>query len=151
MKPAPPVMRTVRVTRGAGRVRRGSARARGSGTQRTFWTSVAGSIRSSWSSIVHEHRVDQLLVEEARLEPEARGASCAGRCSSGPRPPCAGSAVCSIVDRPAEVLAGHPDPLGQLEDAELLGELVEDAELARVGRVRDGQARRTAIVSRMFR
>ena len=50
MNPAPPVMRTVRVMpRPPGQTWL-TSRSR-SGAQRTFWTSVAGSIRSRWSLI----------------------------------------------------------------------------------------------------
>ena len=142
MNPAPPVTRTVRglERRSGARPRRPRpTRAAGSGTQRTFWTKrrrvdpVARGRRSS-SSIVSISS----SFEQARLEPELEELRVLGVVVVLLE---LLARVRRVRDRdvPAEVLAGGLHPLGQLEDAELLGELVVDAQLARVGRVGGGQ------------
>src|SRR5882757_2391016 len=85
-----------------------------------------------------EHRLDQLLAEMVGLQAEVeqvgvdRVVVVLFLLDPG---------VVDVVDRHlvAEVPGGGLDQLGELEDRELLGELVEDAEFARLGRVGDRQ------------
>ena len=88
--------------------------------------------RSRWRSILHQHRLHQRVREQVRLAGRGRAAWCAWRCSSAPRARRAGCRACSISTRRARARSpARLDELGQLHDRELLGELVEHAELAR--------------------
>src|SRR5215213_6426809 len=85
-----------------------------------------------------DDRLDQLLAEEGRLQAEVEQLGVdrvvVVLFLLDPR-----VLVVLDLDAVAEVLAGLLDQPGQLEDRELLGELVEDAELARLGRVQRRQ------------
>ena len=140
MNPAPPVMRTVRFSAAAPRPRMHRGCARGETVRHP--AHVLDERRRidpiAMVGDLHQHRVDQLLVQQPRLKPEVEQLGVLGvvvvlfHFLARVRPVLDG-------DVPAEVLAGLLHPLGQLEHAELLGELVVDAQLAGVGRVGGGQ------------
>src|SRR4051794_1304257 len=79
-----------------------------------------------------QHRLDQLLAEKGRLEPEVEQLRVGGVVVMifllDP-----GILVVLDLDPVAEVLAGLLDEPGQLDHRELLGELVEDTEVTGLG------------------